>query len=127
MSAGDRTILVVEDDPDCLEAVADVLEFDGYATVLARNGLEALRYLETNPPPDLILLDVVMPVMDGAAFVREQQSRPSLRSIPTVLLSARRDLPQGATELAVTGSIPKPIQMDDFLTTIGNLIAAGIS
>jgi CheY-like chemotaxis protein len=108
MSAGARTILVVEDDPDCLEAVASVLEYDGFRSVSARNGLEAIAYLEANPPPELILLDGMMPVMDGSRFLLEQRRRPALRSIPVALLSAERDLPQRAIELAVAGYIAKP-------------------
>lgn len=125
MNAGAGVVLVVEDDPDCLEAVASVLEFDGYTVIPAQNGLDALRYLEANPVPDLILLDVAMPVMDGPQFLLEQKRRPWLTSIPIVLLSAERSLAQQAAELPVDGYLPKPVQMDEFLSAVHRVISAG--
>ena len=71
-----RTVMVIEDDLECLEAMTDVLQYAGYQVATAANGLEALRYLEVNPPPALILLDLMLPVMDGWQFIKELRARP---------------------------------------------------
>ena len=86
MSAGDifPTILVVDDDPRLLVLLADQLRDDGYDVITARDGTEALRRLETSWP-DLVVVDLMMPGMDGLTFAREVKSRADL---PIVVLSA---------------------------------------
>lgn len=116
--------MVVEDDPDCLEATGFALEYGGYAVVPATNGLEALRYLEVNPPPDLILLDLMLPVMDGWQFLNEQRARPALAQIPVVLLSGERDLEVHARELAVAGYIQKPPDLEGLLAAVRRFAGA---
>jgi len=113
-----QTVMVVEDDPDCREVIGLALEYDGYVVVPVTNGLEALRYLEANPPPDLILLDLMLPVMDGWQFLNEQRARPALTQIPVVLLSGELDLAARARELAVAGYFRKPVDLDGLLATV---------
>jgi len=92
MTAGTVEILLVEDDYDLREAMLDTLETGGYHTVAVPNGLEALEWLkETAHPPLLILLDLMMPVMDGWTFREEQLKVPALAGIPVAVLSARAD------------------------------------
>lgn len=110
--------MVIEDDPDCLEAVSSVLEFGGYAVVGAANGLDALSVLESGQAPDLILLDLMLPVMHGSQFLLEQRARPALAQIPVVLLSGERDLARRAGELAVAGYVCKPVELDDLLSVV---------
>ena len=116
-----KTIMVIEDDPDCLEATIDVLEYGGYEVVTAVNGLEALRYLDSHPAPELVLLDLMLPVMDGSEFLTEQRARPALAEIPVALFSAVHELERRATELAVAGYIRKPADLSSLLDTVRKL------
>lgn len=94
MSGGVKSILVVEDDRAIRETVVDLLKDEGFVNVIAvRHGKEALAYLETAQPlPALILLDLMMPVMDGESFLRTVAQHPnaSLRSVPVIVLTASR-------------------------------------
>ena len=83
-----KHILIVEDDHDVAQSVAEVLEASGYGTGIAANGLEALDYLQTHTQTDLILLDMMMPVMDGWQFREEQRKLPAFDSIPVVIVTA---------------------------------------
>ena len=89
-----KSILVVEDDRAIRETVVDLLKDEGFANVTAvRHGKEALTFLESAPTlPSLILLDLMMPVMDGETFLRTVQAHPTeaLRSVPVVVLTASR-------------------------------------
>jgi CheY-like chemotaxis protein len=107
-------ILLVEDDPDLRDAMTDVLERGGHRTKAASNGLEALEWLqETARPPALILLDLMMPVMDGWQFREEQLKDPRLAPIQVAVLSARSDaLDAGVTHLR------KPIQAKALLAFV---------
>jgi CheY-like chemotaxis protein len=87
-SASRRTILVVEDDPLLAETLAELLEDEGYTVVSVPNGQNALNYLRHNPAPHLILLDLMMPVLDGFQFRREQLRDRALSRIPVIVLSA---------------------------------------
>lgn len=118
--------MVIEDDPDCLEAVGDVLRYQGYDVVAVQHGDDALRYLDANPPPDLILVDLMMPVMDGVQFLIEQRARPTLSKVPVALLSAERHLGDRALALGAAGSIPKPVDYDGLLSTVLKLAGAPI-
>jgi CheY-like chemotaxis protein len=86
-----QTVLVVDDDADVLQAVEDVLRQNGYATARAADGAEALTYLRANVPPDLILLDLLMPVMNGWDLIARLRADPELASIPVVLITALAD------------------------------------
>jgi CheY-like chemotaxis protein len=111
-----KTILVVEDDRAIRETVVDLLKEEGFANVSAvRHGREALEYLETATElPALILLDLMMPVMDGESFLRAVQHHPRavLRSVPIAVLTASRrrtELPGAITWL------DKPIDIERLL------------
>src|SRR5262245_59582395 len=80
-----KSVLIIEDDPDIREALAEILEDEGYATVLAGNGREALDHLAKSEMPALILLDLMMPIMDGWQFRDEQRRSPSYAAIPVVV------------------------------------------
>ncbi|MGH6929115.1 MAG: response regulator, partial [Dongiaceae bacterium] len=87
-------IFLVEDDPATRDATRRVLEKLGLAVAEAGNGLEALRWLDGHAPPALILLDLMMPVMDGFEFLEEVQRRPHLRNVPVVVLTAKQLTPE---------------------------------
>ena len=91
-------ILLVEDDEDLSEVLADLLTECGYQVATASHGLAALGYLEANPLPSLILLDWMMPVMDGEEFCRQKAESPAIADVPVFLLSARGDPPISPAE-----------------------------
>ena len=122
-----KTVMVIEDDPDCLKAVSRALKFGGYGVMKATNGLAALRALESGQAPDLILLDLMLPVMAGAQFLDEQRARASLAQIPVALLSGERDLSRRAAKLAVAGYITKPVGLDDLLSAVQRLVGPAAS
>ena len=82
------TILVVEDDEMCAQLLTETLEMEGYGVVLAHDGLEGLEKLETIDDLELVLLDRMMPRMDGMAFIAEAKSRGVLGNVPVVMQTA---------------------------------------
>jgi CheY-like chemotaxis protein len=111
------TVLVVEDDRDLREAVAELLRIEGFEPVCAGNGQEALDYLGAGKRPRLILLDLMMPTMDGEQFRSAQLERPRLQSIPVVILSARTDVPLLARRLRCP-YLTKPFEVGALLDTV---------
>lgn len=113
-----RTVLIVEDDVDCREATHEILESEGFAAVSVNDGAEALAYLRNAEPPGLILLDLMLPVMDGWQFLEARKAEPRLREIPVVIVSGERDLGRKASALGVEGALLKPIELDVLLETV---------
>jgi serine/threonine protein kinase len=103
-------VLVVEDDPDSQAALALALEDQACRVSRAANGLEALEVLRAGPLPDLILLDLVMPVMDGLAFLKEQRQDPALAKIPVIVVSAFGKSVGKAAALGIADHLRKPIE-----------------
>jgi CheY-like chemotaxis protein len=105
-------ILLVEDDPDVRTSLAEALLDLGYAVDEAGNGVEALERLRSPPRPDAILLDLMMPLMDGWTFRMLQRQDPRLASIPVVVLSA--SLPQAIplAGLSAAGVLEKPFGLE---------------
>ena len=116
-----KSILVVEDDTDIREAMAVLLTDEGYDVACACGGREALCYLHDGHTPSLILLDVMMPDMDGYAFCAAQKLDPSLAAIPVVLLSGSGNLAQRARAVGAVAALEKPIRMDLLVKTIERL------
>ena len=110
-----HSILVVDDDPDTRDSLAEILGDEGYRVSGAQNGQDALTFLHTQKPPSLILLDMTMPEMDGWRFRLEQQKNPSLSAIPVVILSARQDIREAALTLGAADYLRKPIHVDSLL------------
>jgi CheY-like chemotaxis protein len=109
-----RSILIVEDDEMIRRALQMVLEWEGYQIDCAKNGQEALDYLRSGGRPSLILLDVMMPVLDGEAFRREQMSDPQLAPIPVIVVSAA----SFATAVDAVHHIRKPFEVRELLDVI---------
>jgi CheY-like chemotaxis protein len=109
-----KRILLVEDDEITRGAIKMVLEWEGYQVDCAANGQEALDYLHGQGEPELILLDVMMPVLDGEQFRREQKRDPSLAKIPVVVVSAL----EAAARLDAAGHVRKPFQVEELLAAI---------
>lgn len=119
MSPGtQKQILVVEDDADIQEALTQILENEGYRVASADNGLSAMSYLRTARRPSLILLDLMMPIMDGWQFRSEQRKDPNLAAIPIVVLSAHGSVPQHAAALEAATYLKKPIDLEALLDTV---------
>ncbi|HWO14413.1 MAG TPA: response regulator [Polyangiaceae bacterium] len=113
------TVLVVDDDEDIRLAMYDTLEAEGYQVLLAEDGQDALTKLRSaSEPPSLILLDLMMPNLDGSGFCAEQQGDPGLAGIPVVIVSADSHVKQKAAALGVAGSLVKPVRIADLLATI---------
>ena len=112
-----HVVLVVEDDPDIRATLCEALEDNGYRAVGAANGAEALDYLRSGAEsPCLILLDLMMPVMDGQTFRTEQRADPKLANIPVVVISAYRDVERQANDLAAE-FLSKPVRLETLLET----------
>jgi CheY-like chemotaxis protein len=111
-----RQILLVDDDESIRDSLSMLLEGEGYGVASAANGRAALERLRSDPPPCLILLDWMMPVMDGEAFLREQQQDSTLAGIPVVVITAAA----GARLAALRGTafIRKPIQIDKLMGAV---------
>ena len=110
-------VLVVDDDPDILEALSEILEAEGFEIRRARNGKEALERLEPDPPR-LILLDLMMPVMDGWEFAQRLKQRPRVATIPIIVLSADRNVSNKAQEIGAVGHLAKPFELNDLLDMV---------
>ena len=101
-------VLIVDDDPDILEVTSFVLENEGFGIETARHGEEALQRLRVGTRPAVVLLDLMMPVMNGWQFLEEVAKDPSLKTIPVVVLTA-------ATRVEVAGAVEvlqKPIDLE---------------
>lgn len=113
-------VLIIEDDDGVRESVAAILRDEGYAVELASSGEAAMARLERGPLPTLILLDLMMPEMDGIDFRRRQLADPTLSSIPVVVISARPDIARQAARLHVDAFLQKPMSFEELLHVVQN-------
>jgi CheY-like chemotaxis protein len=113
-------IFVIEDEEMIRESIVEFLAENGYDAVGAAHGREALDKLSElpEPVPCLILLDLMMPIMDGRAFRERQLESPNLADIPIIVVSAYRDLAKTAVELRAAGHLEKPLRLPDLLRTV---------
>ncbi len=112
-------VMVVEDDADVREALVEILEERGCEVVSAANGALAMAYLKNAAVlPCLILLDLMMPVMDGQAFREAQVLDPVLAGIPIVVISAYRDVQSHAERLQAASFIKKPPRIEELESAI---------
>jgi two-component system response regulator MprA len=113
------TVLVVDDEPTLRSILVDVLVDEGYAVVTARDGQEALEIFARDAP-DLVLMDVMMPRMDGPTAVRALRALPNGTTVPIVLASAV--MSSNGVDLGIDGFLRKPFELDDLLQLIGRLV-----
>jgi two-component system, chemotaxis family, chemotaxis protein CheY len=121
-----RRILVVEDDPSIRGLVSEVLRDDGYEVSEACNGAEALNAVRERRP-DLIVLDLMMPVMDGWAFVEECRREPGCDDVPILVTSASHDLTRTAERLRSFGvrtCLAKPFDVEGLLALVERYVPA---
>jgi CheY-like chemotaxis protein len=114
-----RSIMLVEDDEIVRRAIQMVLEWEGYEVQCASNGQEALDVLRAGSRPSLILLDIMMPVLDGEQFRREQLRDPELASIPVIVVSAA----SFAEAVSAAHHIHKPFEVQELLDAIHRQVA----
>lgn len=107
-------IFLIEDEPDIRESLREVLEMDGYDVSCAANGAEATKVLRDLPTPELILLDMLMPVMNGKEFRTWQMDVPRLKSVPVIVLSAD----PSQKELEGILHLRKPVDLTELLTAV---------
>lgn len=118
LDAGRSRILIVEDDSDLREALAQILSDEGYEVLGASHGQEALDSLRVGRRPCLILLDLTMPVMNGWQFRDIQRHDPDISGIPVIVLSAGQDLPAQMPILGLQEFIRKPIRLEFLLDSV---------
>ena len=109
-------VLIVEDDDDLRDMMAQMLTIDGFNAATAANGREALEYLHSTGKPNVILLDLMMPVMDGWEFRRQQKADPELAPVPVIVLSAL-DPPRAAT-VDADAFLKKPLDFERLLELV---------
>lgn len=110
-------ILVLDDDPTILSFLTESLQDEGYQVTAATNGRDGLVHLRRQSY-DLILLDLMMPIMDGARFVAELRRLGLPVEPPIILLSADRNVAGKVRSLAVTAGVPKPFSLDELLNLV---------
>jgi CheY-like chemotaxis protein len=110
-----KSVLIVDDDEALREVLAEALEDEGLTVSRSAHGLDAMNKLRSGLRPDVILLDLMMPVMDGWAFRDEQSRDPSLASIPVVVVTAAHSLPKPIDARAI---IRKPFKIAELLRAI---------
>jgi CheY-like chemotaxis protein len=115
-----KRVLVVEDDVRNIFALSSVLEPLGGNIVIARNGREALTRLAAKPVPDIVLMDIMMPEMDGITAMQEIRKKPELRDLPIIALTAKA-MPDDQQRCLAAGAndyITKPIDVDKLVSLI---------
>ncbi len=118
MPGASRAVLVVEDDRDIREVLEEMLDAAGHHVLTASNGREALAVLDRVSGPCLVLLDLMMPVMSGFAFLEELHRRPDRERVSVLLVSANVQVEQVARGNAVVGFVKKPFDLDDVLARV---------
>ena len=123
MSPPPGNVLIVEDDPETREMLRQLLAIEGFYTVAAGDGLEALHLLRTvrrraPETPCLILLDLKMPRLGGNEFRRAQLGDPTVADVPVAVMSGATDLEQRAAAMGAVATLAKPIDVDALLEVV---------
>jgi CheY-like chemotaxis protein len=118
LTLGTATVLVIDDDAEIRQALLELLEDEDYAVVLAANGKEALDLITGGLKPDVILLDVMMPVMDGWHFLSARLGHPELIEVPIIIISAGQEAEHEARKVGVFEVARKPLHVDDLIRRI---------
>jgi CheY-like chemotaxis protein len=114
----DTTVLVIDDDAEIRQALAELLEDEEYGVLLAANGKDALDLIGRGMRPDVILLDVMMPVMDGWHFLSARLKDPDLVEVPIIIISAGQEAEREARKVGVFEVAKKPLHVDDLIHRI---------
>ena len=114
-----KSVLVVDDEPVIRDVVAEALREEGYAVTTARDGRMALDLL-AQQPPDLVVMDVMMPGMNGRDAFLAMRSRRDLPSVPVIMMSAA--IGTETLDPSISGFLPKPFDLDDLVVLVEQLI-----
>ena len=117
-------ILLVEDDIDVAAVTKELLLEEGYEVSWSQDGLQALRFMEEQRLPDLILLDLMMPRMSGTQFLQEFSKLQLPRKIPVLILSAGRNVEIVAMQVGADGFLVKPFDVEKLLETISRHLSS---
>lgn len=115
-----KRILVVDDDPDVRQVLTEVLR-DHYAVTVAANGAEALDAMRQGPP-DAVVLDMAMPVMDGWTFLRAYRGHPRFAQVPVMVVSAEPTACEDGRRLGAQACVPKPFDLDNLASALDRLV-----
>ena len=119
-----KLILIIEDDREISDTIRDILIDEGYRVEIASNGQAALDHLGgTLPLPDVMLLDIMMPIMNGYDFRTIQLADPRLRDIPIIALSADGRIQEKSERLKVEHFVRKPVELDVLLELVAQAVA----
>ena len=126
MSDDMKTVLVVDDEPDARDYLTTVLEDNGFATVTAKDGTEAIARIEAEAP-DLVSLDITMPEKSGVAVYRRLREDDQLKSIPVIIITGVSDefktfISSRRNVLPTDGYINKPVEADEFVRLVKKLL-----
>ncbi len=120
-----RKVLVVDDDLNILDLLAVILEENGFHVDQARNGREALE-LVAQCRPDVLVLDLMMPVLDGWGVARALRADPATSSLPILVVSAARNVEAEARQLGASGWITKPFDLEELLYALRGLLGSSM-
>jgi two-component system alkaline phosphatase synthesis response regulator PhoP len=122
-----KTIMVVDDNPDIITIVKTILEGRGYTVFSASSGSELLNMLTTSQKPDLIILDIMMPEMDGLEVLTRLKGKTETSTIPVILLTAKVQYEDvlGGYKLGADYYITKPFTSTQLVNGINLLLGEG--
>ena len=115
-------LLIVEDDDGARVALGEIFDIEGYRVATCTNGRDALEYLHSYPPPDVIILDLQMPIMNGWQFRREQSRDAKLAKVPVVVITAF----QAPRNIDADEIVQKPIDIERLLSVVRKLSDANV-
>jgi DNA-binding NarL/FixJ family response regulator len=123
-TSNSKKLLVVDDDPNLILLVKDYLEFKGYQVLTADNGRKALQIVQQEESLDMIICDIMMPEMDGYAFVEELRHEPSTKWIPVMVLSAKGQSPDRIKGLNIGADVymVKPFEPEELLAQVNSTL-----
>jgi CheY-like chemotaxis protein len=111
-------ILIIDDDEDTRELLRLIVDSQGHEVAVASDGAEALVQVQVGSRPDLIVLDMMMPNLDGEGFMRALKGHPDLAQVPVFVVSGHHAARQKASEIGASGCFVKPVELADLLAVI---------
>jgi CheY-like chemotaxis protein len=124
--ARSRRILIVDDQATIRDTLGELLELEGYQVETAQDGLDALRHLR-QAKPDAVVVDLMMPVLDGWGLARACRADPALADLAMIVMSARPDAAESVAELNVQACLTKPFEVDELLEALEQTWTVGRS
>ena len=118
-----KPILVIDDEFDISEVISSILQADGYTVKTCANGRDAIAYLRDNPAPQLVIVDVMMPFVDGYGVIEFMKKTASLKATPIILMSAFPPA-KSSKESGWSSFLRKPFNLDDLVTLVGKHVRA---